>query len=208
MTQSLPVQMHPRYAEFLQFVGVIKSDARKNVNALNLAFDVWLKYQELGECFVDRPPHKTEFLNENMILKAEIDAQKSMNAALRESNQELKKDLDRKHRECAERERQCALQAEYILELESLVENKADNDKTVKDYALWQAITDLEMFCRHRSAGQLQIESEDRKSTPIIENALILLKALKVDIEQNPNFPNIKINYDRDDNPFFGKSGK
>ena len=125
-----------------------------------------------------------------------------------EQIQTLKKDLDRKHRECAERERQCALQAEYILELESLVENKADNDKTVKDYALWQAITDLEMVCRHRSAGQLQIQSEDRQSTPIIENALILLRALKVDIQQNPKFPNIKINYDRDDNQFFGKSGK
>ena len=121
-----------------------------------------------------------------------------------ETISELKKDLDRKHRECAERERQCALQAEYIAELEA----KVEADKTVKDYALWQAITDLEMFCRHRSAGQLQIESEDKQSTPIIENALILLKALKVDIEQNPHFPNIKINYNRDDNPFFGKSGK
>ena len=115
---------------------------------------------------------------------------------------ELKKDLDRKHRECAEWQRQCALQAAYICDLEA----KAEADKTVKDYALWQAITDLEMYCRHRSAGQLQIESEDKQSTPIIENALILLKALKVDIQQNPNFPNIKINYDRDVNPFFGRS--
>ena len=115
--QSLPVQMHPRYNEFLAFVYGLKSDARKNPNALELAFDVWLKYQELNESFVDRPPHKTELLNENMILKAEIHAQKSMSTALRESNQELKKDLDRKHRECAEFQRQCAIQAEYISEL-------------------------------------------------------------------------------------------
>ena len=181
--------MHPRYIEFLSFLESVQTDARINPNALNLAFDVWSKAMtELcGERWLETgSPFMTD----------------------QEQIQTLKKDLDRKHRECAEFQRQCALQAEYILELESLVENKADNDKTVKDYALWQAITDLEMVCRHRSAGQLQIESEDKQSTPIIENALILLKALKVDIEQNPKFPNIKINYDRDDNPFFGKSGK
>ena len=55
MMQSLPVQMHPRYSEFLEFVGVIKTDARKNNNALNLAFDVWLELNETREWFDARP---------------------------------------------------------------------------------------------------------------------------------------------------------
>jgi len=105
MMQSLPVQMHPRYNEFLEFVGVIKTDARKNVNALNLAFDVWLE-SEVARFFDDRPDPRDEHI------------------------QELKKDLDRKHRECAERERQCALQAEYIAELVQDGTNPSQNKNT------------------------------------------------------------------------------
>jgi hypothetical protein len=130
MTQSLPVQMHPRYSEFVQFMA--DCPYRKTPSEMQTAFWVWLELNETREWFEARPKPfdvekavliadmsvmQTETINQNMILKAEIDAQKSMNAALRESNQELKKDLDRKHRECAERERQCALQAEYISEL-------------------------------------------------------------------------------------------
>lgn len=36
----------------------------------------------------------------------------------------------------------------------------------IVDYAIWQAITDLESRCRHRSSG-LQIEIEDKE--PIFE---------------------------------------
>ena len=35
--------MHPRFNEFKAFLNGVETDARINPNALNLAFDVWLK---------------------------------------------------------------------------------------------------------------------------------------------------------------------
>ena len=38
-------------------------------------------------------------------------------------------------------------------------------NQTVINYAIWQAITDLETYCRHRRNGTfLQIEIEDREA--------------------------------------------
>lgn len=44
----------------------------------------------------------------------------------------------------------------------------------VIDYAIWQAITDLESRCRHRPTG-LQIEVEDREHDPVVKAALEIL---------------------------------
>jgi len=41
--------MHPRYQEFLEFVYGLETDSRKNPNALELAFDVWLKMVEAND---------------------------------------------------------------------------------------------------------------------------------------------------------------
>lgn len=77
-------------------------------------------------------------------------------------------------------------------------------------YAIWQAITDLESHCRHRTAGQhqdwLQIESEDRASSPVIERALKCLQDCGVEIVRDPNYPNIRIVYDRASNENFGRA--
>ena len=85
--------MHPSYGAFLAFLESVKTDARINPNALNLAFDVWSKkMSELcGERWLETG---SPFMSD----LERIDA--------------LKKDLDRKHRECAERERQCMMLAE------------------------------------------------------------------------------------------------
>jgi hypothetical protein len=84
--------MHPRYIEFLAFLESVQTDARINPNALNLAFDVWLKT-------------KTDNMLKNMDI-AVFSGEQSEQIAM------LKRDLDRKHRECAERERQCLMLAE------------------------------------------------------------------------------------------------
>lgn len=83
-------------------------------------------------------------------------------------------------------------------------------NKIIKDYAIWQAISDLERVCRHRTATQkedwLQIESEDRTTKPVIEAALIVLEAANIELKRRDKFPNILIVYDRSQNKFFGKS--
>lgn len=117
MMQSLPVQMHPRYNEFLEFLNSLKTDARKNVNALNLAFDVWLKLNSFDV-------EKAVLIADMSVMATYAITQKDETIA------ELKKDLDRKHRECAERERQCALQAEYIAELVQDGTNPSQNKNT------------------------------------------------------------------------------
>lgn len=83
------------------------------------------------------------------------------------------------------------------------------NQKIMDEYAIYQAIYDLETYCRHRPAGGhiwLQVESEDRATAPVIENALMVLQAAGVEIVRDkPKFPNIRIIYDKTNNPFFGK---
>ena len=82
-------------------------------------------------------------------------------------------------------------------------------NKILQDYAIWQAITELERLCRHRTATQnedwLQIESEDRQTKPLIGYALKVLEAANVEIKRRDKFPNILIVYDRSKNEFFGK---
>ena len=50
----------------------------------------------------------------------------------------LTRDLDRKHRECAELQKQLSVLSEHVL-----------RDEWIVDYAIWQAIHDLESRCRH-----------------------------------------------------------
>ena len=85
--------MNPRYQDFLAFIDGLDTDARINPNSLNLAFDVWLA-STINQFFNDRPPHKTDLLNENMVLKAQLNALQNMNTALTESNEILKQALN------------------------------------------------------------------------------------------------------------------
>ena len=88
---ELPVQMHPRYQDFLAFM--TDCPHRKTPSTLETAFYAWSKAMtELcGERWLETG---SPFMSDN------------------EQMQALKKDLDRKHRECAERERQCLVMAE------------------------------------------------------------------------------------------------
>ena len=88
---ELPVQMHPRYQEFLAFM--TECPHRKTPSTMETAFWAWSKkMSELcGERWLETG---SPFISD----LERIDA--------------LKKDLDRKHRECAERERQCMMLAE------------------------------------------------------------------------------------------------
>jgi len=113
----------------------------------------------------------------------------------------LKKDLDRKHRECAELQKQLAIMSEEYERIDSSVG---------RDYAIWQAISDLERVCRHRTATAaedwLQVEAENRTHIPTINYALEVLKVYGVEMDSKIGFPNIRIIYDRSKNKFFGKS--
>ncbi len=106
----------------------------------------------------------------------------------------LTRDLDRKHRECAELQKQLSVLSEHVL-----------RDEWIVDYAIWQAIHDLESRCRHYPTG-LEIKVQDRANSVPVEYALKLLEMVGVEMVKNDHFPNVKIIYDRSQNPLFGKS--
>jgi hypothetical protein len=110
----------------------------------------------------------------------------------------LKNDLDRLHRERDSFQQQARVMAECVV-----------NDVII-NYAIWQAISDLERVCRHRTATAaedwLQVEAENRTHIPTINYALEVLKACGVELDSKIGFPNIRIIYDRSKNKFFGKS--
>ena len=106
----------------------------------------------------------------------------------------LTRDLDRKHRECAALQKQLSVLSEHVL-----------RDEWIVDYAIWQAIHDLESRCRHYPTG-LEIKVQDRANSVPVEYALKLLEMVGVKIDKNDKFPNIKIVYDRSQNPLFGKN--
>ena len=93
--QDLPVSMHPRYSEFLSFMA--NCPYRKTPETMQTAFWAWLETNESQEWFAARPDPRDE--------------QIAM----------LKRDLDRKHRECAERERQALVMSEEIIRLEESI---------------------------------------------------------------------------------------
>jgi len=94
---------HPKYHEFLAFLESVQTDARINLNALNLAFDVWLSNQL-----------NVELINENTILRAKADAFLKSCKAYEESNTTLKADLDRLHRERDSFQQQARVLAEEV----------------------------------------------------------------------------------------------
>lgn len=106
----------------------------------------------------------------------------------------LTRDLDRKHRECAELQKQCLVMSEVI-----------GREQWIVDYAIWQAIHDLESRCRHYPTG-LEIKVQDRTNSVPVEYALKLLEMVGVEMIKNDKFPNIKIIYDKSQNPLFGKN--
>ena len=106
----------------------------------------------------------------------------------------LTRDLDRKHRECAELQKQLSVLSEHVL-----------RDEYIVDYAIWQAIHDLESRCRHYPTG-LEIKVQDREHDIPVQHALKLLNVVGVKIDKNDKFPNIKIIYDKSQNPLFGKN--
>lgn len=104
--------MHPRYNEFLTFLEKsVQTDARINPNALNLAFDVWLDSQT---------QQLTDLINENTILRAKADVFLQSCKAYEESNDILKADLDRLHRERDSFHQQARVLAEEVERLNSL----------------------------------------------------------------------------------------
>jgi hypothetical protein len=165
--QELPVQMHPRYQEFLAFMA--DCPHRKTPSTLETAFWAW--FNKSG--------------NQSLIV---VEQAKEITA--------LKNDLDRLHRERDSFQQQARCLAE--------------SSDTIRDYAIWQAISDLERVCRHRTATAaedwLQIEAENRTHIPTIANALEVLKECGVEMDSKIGFPNIRIIYDRSKNKFFGKS--
>ena len=80
-------------------------------------------------------------------------------------------------------------------------------NQTLKNYAIWQAINDLEMYCRSRRNGTfLQIEIEDREAKPLVSHALRILELCNVNLIHDPyGFANVRIDYDRSQNEFFGR---
>ena len=106
----------------------------------------------------------------------------------------LTRDLDRKHRECAELQKQCLAMSEVI-----------GREQWIVDYAIWQAIHDLESRCRHYPTG-LEVKVQDKANSVPVEYALKLLEMVGVEMVKNDHFPNVKIIYDRSQNPLFGKN--
>ena len=163
------------------------------------------KYQEFLAFMADCPHRKTPSTMETAFwawLKAQSSDSKEVRDLVIFSSEQaveiqiLKNDLDRLHRERDSFQEQARCLAE--------------SSDTITDYAIFQAISDLERVCRHRTATQsedwLQIESEDRTTKPVIEAALIALEAANIELKRRDKFPNVLIVYDRSQNKFFGKS--
>ena len=167
--QQSPVQMHPKYQDFLAFM--TDCPHRKTPSTLEVAFWAWLNKSG----------------NQSLIV---VEQAKEITA--------LKNDLDRLHRERDSFQQQARVMAECVV-----------NDVII-NYAIWQAISDLERVCRHRTATAaedwLQIEAENRTHIPTINYALEVLKECGVQIDEKIGFPNIRIIYDRSKNKFFGKN--
>jgi hypothetical protein len=106
----------------------------------------------------------------------------------------LTRDLDRKHRECAELQKQLSVLSEHVL-----------RDEWIVDYAVWQAIHDLESRCRYYPTG-LEVKVQDRANSVPVEYALKLLEIVGVKMIKNDHFPNVKIIYDKASNTLFGKN--
>lgn len=136
----------------------------------------------------------------------------------KEQIEKLKADLDRLHRERDSFQQQARVLAEEVerliglfwLALIMLLVNVPRLFKhwwvicsawQIIDYAIWQAITDVESRCRHRPTG-LQIEIEDREHEPVSAVALEILVECGAAVVENDKFPNIKINYDKNKNVF------
>ena len=92
--QELPVQMHPRYNEFLEFMA--DCPHRKTPSEIQTAFWVWLNKSG----------------NQSLIV---VEQAKEITT--------LKKDLDRLHRERDSFQMQCAAMAEENLRLMQQIEN-------------------------------------------------------------------------------------
>lgn len=172
--QDLPVQMHPRYNEFLKFM--VDCPHRKTPSTMQTAFWAWLKAQS----------SYSQDVRDLVIFSSEQAVEIQI----------LKNDLDRLHRERDSFQEQARCLAE--------------SSDTITDYAIWQAISDLERVCRHRTATAaedwLQVEAENRTHIPTISYALEVLHACGVEMDSKIGFPNIRIIYDRSQNKFFGKS--
>jgi len=172
--QELPVQMHPKYQEFLKFMA--DCPHRKTPSTMETAFWAWLKAQS----------SYSQDLRDLAIFSSEQAVEIQI----------LKNDLDRLHRERDSFQEQARCLAE--------------SSDTIRDYAIWQAISDLERVCRHRTATAaedwLQVEAENRTHIPTISYALEVLHACGVEMDSKIGFPNIRIIYDRSQNKFFGKS--
>lgn len=88
--------MHPRYDEFTAFLKTLQTEAKITPGTKHLAFDVWLALSELQDHVNELlDPQNARFqnlilVNENMILKAQLNTLQDMNTALNESNNILK----------------------------------------------------------------------------------------------------------------------
>ena len=98
--QELPVQMHPRYQDFLEFMR--DCPERQSPQILVTAFWVWLNV-------------KSESLVENMDIAV-------FGAECSEKIQSLKNDLDRLHRERDSFQQQCSSMAEENARLNALID--------------------------------------------------------------------------------------
>lgn len=105
MTQELPVQMHPRYPEFFEFMR--DCPHRKTPETMQTAFWAWLEAQGIEFLTDELLKAKQVLLIERKLMKGE-----------RES---LKSDLDRLHRERDNFQQQCSVMAEENSRLEARI---------------------------------------------------------------------------------------
>lgn len=103
-------------------------------------------------------------------------------------------------------------QVEKIKSLEWQVEQAKLNAvicvQSIHDYAIYSAIWTLELYCRHRDSGtSLQVTPEDRTNIEPVRVAWAMLEKFDdVTLEPVGSFGNMRIVYDKSQNPFFGRA--
>lgn len=108
------MQMHPRYQEFLAVM--VDCPHRKTPECMQTAFWAWLNFKDTSESLAKGLKFKAEQLESLKDEKSKCD----------EKIDALKRDLNIKHRECAELQKQLSIQAEYISEIETKIETRKE----------------------------------------------------------------------------------
>lgn len=185
---SVMHKAYPRFLELFESCGL-----RNSAEVKDACFNIWLR---LGGNFIEKED-KNHPLG---VYKTEIDSLKREIRLLMSKKDEQFEVFQKTHN----------AQVEKIKSLEFQLKQSKLNaqilNQQIIDWGIYSAIWTVETYCRYRdSKTSLQVTPEDRANIEPVRMAWMMLKNLGVDIETVGNHGNMRIVYDKSQNPFFGR---